>query len=157
VVFIAIWATKWRENDNQLSGKDNTQVGVVEDEVTPMPTTEIFGFIFGLLIPFTAENVLLDPSTPQGQAFQHLLSEAEEAEVLPVPFRVTQRYALMTLFYSTDGENWDNRIGWNGFADNECSWNGIDTCRRLEEGSLAATNLDFCKSGRSGGAYCRYH
>jgi len=55
-------------------------------------------------------------------------------------FRVTQLYALLTLWYSTKGEDWEDNDGWL-IKENECTWYGI-TCTKLKlEGSEVAQDM----------------
>ena len=61
-------------------------------------------------------SVLLDPTTPQGKAFAWLgdgnfFSSAKKI----------QRYALATIYYSTDGDQWIDRTFWLSSVD-ECLW-----------------------------------
>lgn len=53
-------------------------------------------------------------------------------------FRVTQLYALLSLWYSTNGDNWVDNEGWlideSGLInENECTWYGIG-CTKLNLG-----------------------
>ena len=58
----------------------------------------------------------------------------------------SERNALIALYNSTDGSNWDNNDGWLGSAGTECRWHGI-TCSagtsvwdiRLSENSLTGS------------------
>jgi len=42
-------------------------------------------------------------------------------------FRLTQKYALLVLYYATQGDAWTNNEGWLDSTTDECNWNGI-TC-----------------------------
>ena len=42
-------------------------------------------------------------------------------------FRLTQKYALLVLYYATQGDSWTNKDGWLDPNTDECEWNGI-TC-----------------------------
>jgi len=56
-------------------------------------------------------------------------------ETLADQFRLSQRYALLTLWFSeTDG--WDNSEGW-GVAEDECTWFGV-TCESQDIGGETA-------------------
>ena len=84
-------------------------------------------YIYDLLVPITPANILNDPSTPQGAAFEYLANDDPHLEDPCVSDTIEQRYGLTTLYYSTQGDDWLNREGWLG-ADQECSWHGV-TCR----------------------------
>jgi len=106
------------------------------------PTTAVEGVIYDILEPYTLREVLADASTPQGKAFNQLISEVTTIDAIDT-FRVQQRYALMTIYFSTAGDNWNNRIGWITFSEDECDWFGVSTCRTDSDGNLAVTNLNL--------------
>ena len=80
-------------------------------------------------------DLLLDNSKPQGKAFSAILRMK-----LSSSFQMLQTFALMTLFFATDGPNWapvatpnifsrsierDTTTGWNESSQSVCSWDGI--------------------------------
>ena len=81
----------------------------------------------------TPPEVLDDPNTPQGMALDWLLYE-DPAQLTDSSPNLIQKYALMTLFYGSDGQSSDT-LDWddNGVAD-ECSWYGIG-CHGDAEGT----------------------
>jgi len=94
-------------------------------ECEAQPTRED-AFLF-VLESVTPPELLQDPNTPQGVAFNWILS-ADEAQIDPCasPEVSTQRYALATFYYATEGDTWIDNNGWLS-GSNECSWFGI-TC-----------------------------
>ena len=46
-------------------------------------------------------------------------------------FRLTQKYALLVLYYATQGDSWTNNDGWLDPNTDECEWNGITACERV--------------------------
>jgi Leucine-rich repeat (LRR) protein len=74
---------------------------------------------YDLLCPLIANcESLLDLETPQGTAFKWLTeSELNVTDDL----RIIQRYALATLYYSTNGDLWTDNSDWVTDAD-ECLW-----------------------------------
>jgi hypothetical protein len=64
-----------------------------------------------------AEN---DTASPQANALRWLRDDPQYNEYQDV-HRLNQRYALAVLFYSTNGESWNNTDGWLS-DDNECEW-----------------------------------
>ena len=56
--------------------------------------------------------------SPQNQAFQWIMTNANLSEYSDA--KLTQRYALATLYYSANGMNWKNAWGWLSDKD-ECS------------------------------------
>ena len=117
---------------------------------TSAPTTQLFADVMELLLPFTPEETLLDSETPQGQALRQLVSEVEASGEEPVSHRITQRYALMTLYLSTSPDGWDTNIGWNEFSEDECEWYGIGTCRFLDDGTFGVSNIELDNNGLAG-------
>lgn len=72
----------------------------------------------------TDSDTLTNLSTPQGMAYQWLL-DTDPAQVDPCTYpTVQQRYALATMYYSTNGDDWAETSGWLTGA-NECMWFGI--------------------------------
>jgi len=67
-------------------------------------------------------ELLDDDDTPQGQAFEWI-DGFDTVDPCTYP-TVTDRFALVTFFYSTGGESWSNRTGWLSGAP-ECEWHGI--------------------------------
>jgi hypothetical protein len=77
------------------------------------------------LSSITDPSILQDSSTPQGEAFQWLLSE-DTSQVNPCEYEsLDQRYGLATLYYSTSRQNeWTVSTGWLSGAD-ECTWSNV--------------------------------
>ena len=66
-------------------------------------------------------------ATPEEMAVQWLINEDPLelfANDTPTQTRLTQRYSLLTLWYSTNGTSWFQNQGWLT-AENECTWFGI--------------------------------
>jgi hypothetical protein len=90
--------------------------------------------------------------TPQNRAYQWLTS----ADHLPIPddvdplHRMTQQFALATLYYATGGDNatgWSNQGEWLVGAD-ECGWLGC-SCKR-GQGSWVLQSLTLRANGLAG-------
>eukprot|EP00547_Thalassionema_nitzschioides_P016447 CAMPEP_0194235982 /NCGR_PEP_ID=MMETSP0158-20130606/3338_1 /TAXON_ID=33649 /ORGANISM="Thalassionema nitzschioides, Strain L26-B" /LENGTH=481 /DNA_ID=CAMNT_0038969607 /DNA_START=22 /DNA_END=1467 /DNA_ORIENTATION=- len=95
------------------------------------------------------DSRVVDPTTPQGKAFQDLVS-AEELWPMRQSYRVMQRYVLMTLYYSTSPDSWDSTFGWDDITvQNECTFYGVATCRRSFRG-VEVLKLDLSDSGLIG-------
>ena len=63
-------------------------------------------------------------STPQTQALEWILADKYSSEGLS-DYRLLQRFALATLYYSTNGTEWRNGGGWLE-PTNECEWGGSE-------------------------------
>jgi len=95
------------------------------------------------------DSRVVDPRTPQGKAFQDLVA-AEESQPMRQSYRVIQRYALMTLYYSTNPDSWYSTFGWDNYNfENECGFYGIETCRRSFRG-IEVLKLDLADGGLMG-------
>jgi hypothetical protein len=117
--------------------------------IVPQPTVEpddcLLGrtkeeYIFDLLEPITSGSILNDPTTVQGQAFDYLVDQDAFLGNPCTVSTIQQRYALITLYYATEGANWPTRTGWLG-PQQECSWFGIE----CPVGELLASRVSLCK------------
>ena len=89
-----------------------------------LPRTEA---LLQALSTVTEEELLLDGETPQGMAFMWLLDETSSDPCDPEA--IVQRYAVGTLYYATQGDNWKQRQGWLSSA-SECEWQHVK-CEEL--------------------------
>jgi hypothetical protein len=87
-------------------------------------------YLLPILSEVTNIDILLDPSTPQGMAFRYM---ADEDPYNPCLTSVKQRYGLITLYYSTNGETWTTSDGWLGETQ-ECEWFGV-ICANVDDRS----------------------
>lgn len=81
-------------------------------------------YIFDLLTPITPADVLNDPDTPQGTAFDFLANDDPALTDPCSSETIEQRYGLTTLYYSTQGAEWTDNTGWLGDGQ-ECTWFGV--------------------------------
>ncbi len=90
---------------------------------TPSPTTQSPADqnLAALLSDVSPDGgaALRSPSTPQNNALKWLAGNANLDSYSDE--RKIQRYALATLYYSTNGDSWKNKNGWLGDGD-ECGW-----------------------------------
>lgn len=79
-----------------------------------------------LIVSVSSDNGISIQSTgsPQSLAFEWLVSDQTNITFTIPDERIIQRYALATLYYSTDGERWLDNVGWLS-NENECSWHTI--------------------------------
>jgi hypothetical protein len=118
--------------------------------------------------PYTDSSEFFDLSAPQAEVFRELIIElkqvgkvqAESSSAnendgdgdLSVDFESThgmgyllERWALLMLFFSTNGEYWDRNGGW--YTDTDvCEWEAaLRTCEPRVQGEAAMTYLDLRK------------
>jgi Leucine-rich repeat (LRR) protein len=88
---------------------------------TLAPSSLATSRIEGLLstVSFDGGTALATPDTPQNVAYTWLMA-SPSAETLPDE-RLVQRYALATIYYSTEGAAWNIQGSWLTEAD-ECFW-----------------------------------
>lgn len=93
-------------------------------------------------------------AAPEEVAVQWLIEETDYmTEPSPVDeFRLTQLYALLSLYFSTDGEDWLENGEWL-LNEDECTWYGI-TCSRVNLGGGVGvqdvvTEIDLTRTSAS--------
>lgn len=89
---------------------------------SPSATSSAFDLQkFQALLPAYSQAALLDEASSQAKALAWL--ELNSDLELYSDFQRLQRFALATLFYATNGEEWSNNDGWvKDFPFNECDW-----------------------------------
>jgi hypothetical protein len=119
-------------------------VAVVLGMVLPEKSTSPLQKLKSLLIPVSFDNgtALQTPLTPQNNALNWLANNTHLDSYLDA--KKIQRYALATLFFSTNGTSW-NREDSSISDDDECGWynNEASLCTRgsIETLSLSENNL----------------
>ena len=67
----------------------------------------------------------------------------------PTQTRLTQRYSLLTLWYSTNGPSWFQNQGWLT-AENECTWFGITCNSNMAVVQIGSTEMTLLRNNLSG-------
>lgn len=132
IVVSTILLTKPENSDLDPTIDDGSDVGSVESDNDKDDVSRPHEYY--VLAPLVDNpEALFISDTPEGDAFG-LISQ----EGLTRYLDIVQRYALMNLFFATDGGGWTNFGGWS--TRNEvCNWVGI-TCQ-----NLVVTELDLGK------------
>ena len=89
----------------------------------PATASRIEETVLDILVELDNQVALRTPGTPQFLAYMWLLSDHDILDKYSRA-RIVQRYALATLYLSTDGENWFNNENWLSDED-ECTWYSI--------------------------------
>jgi len=98
-------------------------------------------YLMAILSQLTDSNILENRLTPQGKAFEYM-ALFDEYLASPCDKNIAQRYSLITLYYSTKGDNWKNKARWLT-GENECNWDGVDCTNQLVTHlDLEINNLD---------------
>ena len=73
-------------------------------------------------------QALVNIHTPQFRAYAWLVTDSSYAQGYTTQ-RLLQRYALATLYHSTNGPLWRNSDKWMSLSD-ECDWYGVSGCQK---------------------------
>jgi len=126
-------------NKSALEGPNTTEVPSIAPTpsvVTGAPTTEqanaMVNFVTSIKLSDTAIGHPLSAEIPEEAAIIWLLENTNLSVGNPSSeFRLRQKYALLVLYYATNGVSWTNNVGWLDPNTDECDWNGITTCDRV--------------------------
>jgi hypothetical protein len=134
-----------------------------EPTSSPTSTSELLAVFYlkAILSSCTQEYILLDETTLQGQVFRQLVEEevatATDAgggqiffDINRGPAFILERYALMMLFLSTNGQDWLDAARWMDPDSDVCSWFGVLNCSQRRGGSCAVLNINLSKLSSSG-------
>jgi Leucine-rich repeat (LRR) protein len=100
------------------------------------PTPVVLLMFRNSLPSYTTEQ-LSNASTSQSRALEWIATDDRKRSNL---WRMTQRFALATLYFSTSGqEKWGSNEGWINSTMNECGWFG---CECTDNGTIRGLNLD---------------
>jgi len=114
--------------------------------------------MFRASLPDYTLSALDDPNSAQSLAFGWLSNHPDLENISRTAFwRLTQLFALTTIYYSLDGPNWmrDNAWGvtapsaaaqWLNYSHPECFWDVRWTQACDAEGHLVRLNLDYLKT-----------
>ena len=92
---------------------------------------------------------LEDNPTAEELAVQWLIQDDPlELSAATDQFRLTQRYALLTLWFGTNGPSWTSNSSWLE-DENECTWQGI-ACGDSESQPAAVVSIDLTSNGLDG-------
>ena len=91
---------------------------------TPAPDcltgTDRGAYLLDTLSAITDQTLLLDPLSPQGQAYAWMTTIDTAVDVCSYS-TLNQRYAMSTFYFSTGGDAWTASSGWLTDV-GECSW-----------------------------------
>lgn len=102
---------------------------------------EIQTHLLGVLLQHTPKETLMNVATPQGQAFSALVEFEQSSSWPTIEIQTIQRYALLTLYYATNGPTEWGLVSWNAMEPKECSWPGVLECKDDGAGGQAVANL----------------
>ena len=144
-IILALYYTLRKDEVAKRSPSTDEKSAITGEVDLVKPLSDAAQYLLDILEDHTSPSILLDPNTYQGQAFEDLVAREEVSADSTPAFQVVQQYALLSLYRSSSGDSWDVNFGWNSPQTDTCKWYGVSTCRLLENGELAVTNLDLCK------------
>ncbi|CAB9528145.1 Leucine Rich Repeat [Seminavis robusta] len=75
------------------------------------------------ILSLLPDNTQLSQATsPQYRAYNWILEDSSNAQY--ADWRIQQRYALATLYFSTEGDSWTENGSWLSYIVHECDWYG---------------------------------
>ncbi|CAB9525532.1 Leucine Rich Repeat [Seminavis robusta] len=120
---VALFASK-QGNRNQLPNQN----GSIPIPASPVEVATAQTFLESLNLPQYTQKALANSRSPQSKAYQWLVNNINNQSFtqpdLP-KWRLIQRFAMATFYYSTRGDYWVKRRGWLDWETNECSWEQI--------------------------------
>ena len=153
IVLLAVMLTR-PKRDPEIAGTADTgdtvssidsAEGSVDQTVAPIP-----GIYYLLESKVHRPANLLDMDTPEGKAFSVLVDETKAKE--PASSRSVdgidlQRYALLVLYFGSDGGAWTNKSGWSTVSEICEDWHG-GVCQ-----DALVTGIDLGKIIHSGNEF----
>ena len=132
------------DTGDTVSSIDSAE-GSVDQTVAPIP-----GIYYLLESKVHRPANLLDMDTPEGKAFSVLVDETKAKE--PASSRSVdgidlQRYALLVLYFGSDGGAWTNKSGWSTVSEICEDWHGV-VCQ-----DALVTGIDLGKIIHSGNEF----
>lgn len=113
---------------------------ILEENETP-PDEYEQEYLLYLLSLVSPSQALVNPGTPQYSAYQWLAYNNSNLELYSDERKI-QRYSLATLYYSTNGDEWENNTGWLSDR-NECEWWSGDSLGEICSSNGAIVKLDL--------------
>ena len=124
---------------NSPTASPVVQISVSPTQLLPKSRNELLDLI--VRESFDNGTAIQSTGSPQYMAFEWLvLDQANTTFVYPNE-RIIQRFALATLYYSTDGENWGDNLRWLS-KDDECTWHTLTSIENCDsEGVYKSLDL----------------
>ncbi|CAB9503586.1 Leucine Rich Repeat [Seminavis robusta] len=124
-IFVLIFVlTSNKGNINQLPNQ-NESIRIPEK---PVEAATAQTFLESLNLPHYTLKALANSRSPQSMAYQWLVNNINNQTTTQPDlskWRLIQRFAMATFYYSTKGDYWVQRRGWLDWETNECSWEQI--------------------------------
>ncbi|CAB9516487.1 LRR receptor-like serine threonine-protein kinase [Seminavis robusta] len=125
ILLLAFLLARKSSNQTPSAKQQNGAIPIPEYPGTTASITQAPTSLWERLnLPEYTLRVMENPRSPQTKAYQWLsnnINKSNNTQHLPV-WRLKQRFALATFYYSTRGDYWVKNQGWLDWDTNECSW-----------------------------------
>eukprot|EP00797_Seminavis_robusta_P000564 Sro1034_g233840.2 (557) ;mRNA; f:18722-20722 len=126
ILLLAFLFAMETENESQPATQQN---GVIPIQANPgaIASTTPISLWERLHLPEYTLRAMENPRSSQTKAYQwlsHNIKNSNNTQHLPL-WRLKQRFALATFYYSTRGDHWVKNQGWLDWDTNECNWEQI--------------------------------
>ncbi|CAB9510341.1 Leucine Rich Repeat [Seminavis robusta] len=128
IILVAFLLAPKSSNQTQPTKQQNGVIPIQENPGTIASITQAPISLWERLnLPDYTLRAMENPRSPQTKAYQWLSNNVKtnNTQHLPV-WRLKQRFALATFYYSTRGDYWVKNQGWLDWYTNECNWEQID-------------------------------
>ncbi|CAB9517218.1 Leucine Rich Repeat [Seminavis robusta] len=98
--------------------ESNKEDGLMDYAMVPS-ASPVFERLLSYFPNYTIQALEV-PGSPQSKALEWLLDDPDLMEYVDLEWRVKQRFALVALFYSTNGFNWTHSDSWLSYSHHEC-------------------------------------
>mmetsp|Transcript_28953 Transcript_28953/g.48193 ORF Transcript_28953/g.48193 Transcript_28953/m.48193 type:complete len:468 (+) Transcript_28953:205-1608(+) len=142
IVVATVLTTRNKTDEDRNASMHGSAVGSAESD-NIFSSNLLPGAYYILETKVQNASALLDPDTPEGQAFLIVGTDEkisyDTAEDSAEALDMIQRYALLSMYFGTDGGAWTNNEGWSATRGDACSpWHGIS----CQDSIVTAIDLD---------------
>ncbi|CAB9519666.1 Leucine Rich Repeat [Seminavis robusta] len=129
IILVAFLLARKSSNQTQSAKEQNGAIPIQEYASTISSITQEPTSLWERLnLPDYTLRAMESPRSPQTKAYQWLsnnINKSNNTQHLPI-WRLKQRFALATFYYSTRGDYWVKNQGWLDWDTHECNWEQID-------------------------------
>jgi hypothetical protein len=129
--------------------KDTSNLTLTESVAPSQSPTYIADAIYDLAIKISGKTALETVDSPQFRAVGWLSSKDELSYQRYEKFLI-QRYALVTFYFATNGNDWIDRESWLDPQRHECEWSTGIHCTLDESNQSIVDELDLSQNGLTG-------
>ncbi|CAB9506464.1 Leucine Rich Repeat [Seminavis robusta] len=124
-ILVAFLLAQKSSNQTQSSKQQNGVTSIQEENPGKIAsiTQAPISLLETLHLPEFTLKAMESPMSPQTKAYQWLNNNINKSNNTQLPvWRLKQRFAMATLYYSTRGDYWLKNQGWLDWDLNECNW-----------------------------------